>query len=106
MGEVSPVVKTVGIEDIPFATPSLLKPKMYRMNLGKSLNDQRINRNGSKHVKCASRSGVRMSSGFPEMHSRAPAAIYGCLIARKERVVCFQWRVLNGEEKAKTNTNY
>jgi hypothetical protein len=51
MGEVlSPVVKTVGIEDIPFATPSLLKPKMYRMNLAKSLNGQRINRNGSKHI--------------------------------------------------------
>jgi hypothetical protein len=51
MGEVlSPVVKPVGIEDIPFATPSLLKPKMYRMNLAKSLNGQRINRNGSKHI--------------------------------------------------------
>lgn len=39
------------------------------------------------------------------MHSRTPAAIYGCLIARKERVVCFQWRVLNGEEKAKIESH-
>jgi hypothetical protein len=101
--ETSPVANTTVMEDAPFATPSFLKPNRYRMNLAKSLNDQRINRNGSKHV---SRNGVRMSSGFPEMDSRAPIVIYGCLIAREKCIIFFNNESWILKKKRRTNSSY
>jgi hypothetical protein len=74
---------------VPFATPCLVKPIMYRINLmhiHRTMKSKWISINGTAHMHRAifpiNCNGARTMLGFAQaaMQSNAPATIYGCAI--------------------------